>query len=194
MADEPQESKSPGAPAGHAVAESVGEQLLKELTSALLESTKATRALNVAILGRVNDEGQEEEGLLDALSDMQESMDGLAESVDAMDERITALNLKYSSIEYVLDQMAAISEGDLDASPVRMPRVPTWEDAVKAKREFDRITDEEAAKAEDAEKKALEEAASEAQGPLPGEAPAKPSMLSNRPPLRKLPSLPVVTE
>ena len=169
--------------------------LMKEWAGAVVENTKALKAVILQIAGQPgvgpDDEGAVP-GLLDRLADLEESNAALQEAVDALDGRVIGLNMKLSGVEFVLDRLGEIAQGQPEAAPPVPARPPTWEDAARAKADYDRKVEEEMVAAAEA---APEEEPEPAASPEP--ALAKPSMLSNakRPPpsfMRDLPPLPTV--
>jgi hypothetical protein len=172
--------------------------LFKEQTGALVENTKALKAVILQIAGQPG-VGPDEEGgvpgLLDRLVDLEEANAALGEAVEALDGRMIGLNMKLSGVEFVLDRLAEIAEGKPEATPPVAPRVPTWEDAAHAKRDYDKKVEEEMlAAAETAEHEAEPENGEAV--PAAAAPPARPMMLSNakappKPVMRALPPPPV---
>lgn len=170
--------------------------LLKEQTSALVENTRELKTVNLNIVGQ-DGTGPDNEGavpgLLDRLADLEEAQASLQEAVDALDGRLIGLNLKLSCVEFVLDRLAEVAQGDAGATTPVPARALTWEDAVRAKRDYDRKVEEEMVAAAEAAEK---DAAAEEADAEPEPALAKPMMMSNKAPpspsvLRALPPLPV---
>ena len=162
----------------------IQEQVLKEHTLALMENTKAVRALQLQIAGvePTQEEPDGETGLMDLLEHLQES-------VDALDSRMIGMNLKLSLAEFVLEKVGDVMGGDEKAEPPRAGREFTMRDLADAKVEFEKRLEEEALSQPDEEQ---DDAAPPA--PAPAE-PAKPTMIRNATPppptFRKLPLPPL---
>ena len=175
-------------------------ELFKEHTGALVENTKALKTLILQVAGQ-DGTGPDNDGaipgLLDRLEDLEETNESLQEAVDALDGRLIGLNMKLSGVEFVMDRLVEVAQGNLESTPPAPPRTPTWEDAARAKRDYDKKVEEEMIAAADAAEKA--EAAEEAHEPaVPATASASsvPLMLANTkkvapPVMRSLPPLPV---
>ena len=171
------------------------EQLSKEYTHAMVEMTKAMRAVQYAIVGTAptKEEPDGTDGLMDGLV-------GVQESLDDVDGRLTGMNLLFARYSWVFDRMLDIQKGDPEAkdpdpgkdpapgSVCKTGRPATFRDMIAALHEFDQKAEEEAiSELEDEKKEQDEEDKKKAAG--------KPSMMSNKPTppsaFRALPPLPV---
>lgn len=173
----------------------VQETLAKEYTHAMVELTKAMRAVQYAVLGTAptREEPEGTDGLMDAFAGVQESLDDL-------DGRMTGMNLILARYSWVFDRMLDIQNGDPEAKdpdPGKNPEAGTvcktgrpanFRDMVAALHEFDKRAEEEAVAELEEEKKEQEEEDRKKKGP------GKLSMMTNKPPpptMRALPPLPV---
>ena len=167
--------------------------LMKEQTGALAENTRAMRALIMQIAGAPPEtpDGEPLPGLMERLADLGETIDELGEAVEELDTRMTGMNLKLSGVEYVLDELSRIAEGDPAAVPPVPGRTPIWADAVAAKRRYDEKVESEMIAAAEHGGEAPEEPP-EGQTPATGpeETPSRPTMIANAP-RPALPPLPV---
>jgi len=174
--------------------------LFKELTLALIENAKASKALMTVYATGKNEKGEEEVGLIDQLIDLEEA-------VDRLDGHFVGMNVMLSRVNFVGDRMLSIYKGSAEepadpnatppvpATPAVAGRAPSLADICDALDEFDKNLEEEAAAA-------VVDADAELQ---PGEFPDEPEgaeqtqppkhpMIANTPPpgLKKLPPPPVM--
>lgn len=177
--EEGKEEEAPGLPG-----KDIGVQLIKELTISNFELVRMLRSLIVTIGGAAPTEDYPE-----GVAGLLESNASLAESLTALDDRMVGISLKVTALDYVLDRLAEIAQGNPTAEPPIEPRTVTWHDAIDAKREYEAKLEEEELKNEaDVATAIAEEEAdrkkAEGQGPtlvidLP--KPKKPPMISNLP-------------
>jgi hypothetical protein len=123
--------------------------LFKELSLALIENAKANRAILSALITTTNHEGDEVPGLIDSLSELQDS-------VDSLDNHVVGQNIMLSRFSFAADRMLAIYKGDPSAAPLEagkkpepglaypQGRTPGFEDVCAALNEFDEKLAEEA--------------------------------------------------
>lgn len=180
MSDEERAVGLPGA--------DVGVELIKELTLSNIELAKSLRGLTVTIVGTASDQENPE-----GLAGLMEQISALGEAVSSLEERVIGFSLKGSIIEFVLDRLADIAQGNPEADPPIAARTVTWEDAANAKREYDAKLEEEAMR--DAEAAAAEDAADAAAAAAEEEPapPLKPPMIGNVPPAPKVAPMPGMT-
>lgn len=119
--------------------------VMRENTLALIECAKANRALASQIAPSMGSKHRPP-GLMDMLRDLEEA-------VYILDDRLTALAIKLSMVEYVLDRVADIAFPDPGTKSDVSPREPTWRDVALAKREYDKRLEEEAIRAMEEEEK-----------------------------------------
>jgi len=150
--------------------------LFKELSLALIENAKATRAhLAVYASGR-NAEGDEETGLLEQLADLQSS-------IDSLDEHVVGQNLMLARQNFVDDKLLDIWKGNPTATPPVEGREPTLADRAAALADWEARLEKEAE-----EDDAAQEPSDEPE--LPEDD--SPPMMSNGPRTKKLPPPPVM--
>ncbi|MGH8896759.1 MAG: hypothetical protein ACRDZ4_06980 [Egibacteraceae bacterium] len=170
-------------------------QLSKEQTAAMLELTKAVRALGLQIIGiaPTPEEPDGRDGLMDHLG-------GVEEALGELDSHLVGTNVMLARVNYVFDRLVEIASGDESTEELadgkepepgktyKQGRIPAFRDLSVILVDYDKELEEEAKKQIEAEI-AAQEAPAEADAPA---APVKPSMLTNAGPrLRALPPLPV---
>lgn len=141
--------------------------LFKELSLALIENAKANRAVVAALVTTRNHEGEEVTGLIDSISDLQES-------TDALDNHVVGQNVMLSRINFAGDKLLAIYKGDATVTPPVPARSPTLDDVCEALNEFDDRLAEESEKPDDEDEPPM---------PEPGqEESSAPAMIGNTKP------------
>lgn len=154
--------------------------LFKEMSLALIENSKATRALLAVYASGKNADGDEETGLLDQLAELQGS-------IDSLDEHVVGQNLMLARQNFVDDKLLEIWKGNPTATPPVEGREPTLADRAAA------LADWEARLEKEAEEDDTPQPSDDPE--LPEDEPQPSPMLTNSSrqwPPKKLPPPPVM--